>query len=89
MQVFCRSSNGTADVCCSVCGQGFALHWERQTKLERAQALDEIAKALRGHHYNIAGPEAHPQRGFLVPERSGTATFSGAAVGGNAPSWAL
>ncbi len=89
MQVLCNSSNGVGDVCCSVCGQGFVLDWERQTKMERAQALIEVAKTLRSHHATLAGPEAHPVRGFLVPETNGLTTISGAAPSGHAPRWAL
>jgi hypothetical protein len=89
MQVLCKSTNGHSEICCSLCGQGFALYWERQSKTERAQALREIEKALRSHHLKHAGPEAHPTRGFLVPEWTGPVAFSGAAVLGNAPSWAL
>jgi hypothetical protein len=90
MQVLCKSSSeGTAAICCSVCGQGFALYWERQSKIERSLALQEIAKTLRGHHTEQPGPAAHPDRGFLVPEGSGPLGFSGAAIRGNAPSWAL
>jgi hypothetical protein len=89
MQVLCKVTSSAADVCCSVCGQGFALYWERQNKIERAQALSEVAKTLRSHHRDKSGPEAHPQRGFLVPEFRGPASDSGAAVLGSAPSWAL
>jgi hypothetical protein len=89
MQVMCKSSNQEAETCCSVCGQGFALYWERQNKMERAATLKEVAKTLRSHHKKQAGPEAHPDRGFLVPEWNGPAAFSGAAILGNAPSWAL
>jgi hypothetical protein len=85
----CKSSNQEAETCCSVCGQGFALYWERQNKMERAATLKEVAKTLRSHHKKQAGPEAHPDRGFLVPEWNGPAAFSGAAILGNAPSWAL
>ena len=89
MQVLCKVTSSAADVCCSVCGQGFALYWERQTRTERAQAIREIGRTLRGHHSSKSGPEAHPQRGFLVQEGTGTVPFSGAAVTGNAPPWAL
>jgi hypothetical protein len=89
MQVLCKSSNEYAETSCSVCGQGFALYWERHTKTERTHALREIEKTLRGHHYNQAGPEAHPNRGFVVPEWKGSVAFSGAAILGSAPSWAL
>jgi len=89
MQVLCKTSNEQIETCCSVCGQGFAMFWERPTKSERAEALREVEKTLRSHHYNQAGPEAHPRRGFLVPEWVGPVAFSGAAMLGNAPSWAL
>jgi hypothetical protein len=89
MQVLCKSSNENAEIRCSVCGQGFALYWERPSRNERAEALQEIEKTLRKQHSNQAGPEAHPQKGFLVPEWHGPIAFSGAAILGNAPSWAL
>jgi len=89
MQVLCKSNEGAGEVCCSVCGQSFVLFWERQNKMERAEALREVAKTLRSHHAHEAGPGAHPQRGFLVPEWEGPVAFSGAAILGNAPSWAL
>ena len=89
MQVLCQSSNQQVETSCSVCGQGFALYWERQSKSERANALREIDKTLRSHHYNQAGREAHPNQSFLVPEWKGPIAFSGAAILGNAPTWAL
>lgn len=89
MQVLCKVTSNAADVSCGVCGQGFALYWERQNRTERAQAIHEIGRTLRSHHSSKSGPEAHPQRGFLVPEYNGPVTFSGAGVTGNAPTWAL
>ncbi len=89
MQILCRTTKEQADTCCSVCGQGFALYWERQTKFERAQALREIGKVLRSHHSGPGGPHAHPSRGFMVSDWAGPVTFSGAAILGHAPSWAL
>jgi len=89
MQILCRSTKEQADTCCTVCGQGFALYWERQSKFERTQALREIGKVLRGHHFNQAGPQAHPGRGFMVSDWDGPVTFSGSAILGHAPSWAL
>lgn len=89
MQVLCKSSQDAAGIRCSVCGQGFALYWERQSKAERSKAVEEIAKTLRSHHTKDAGPAAHPDRGFLVPEWNGPIAFSGAAILGSAPSWAL
>jgi hypothetical protein len=89
MQVLCKSSNDAAETYCSVCGQGFALFWERQTKPERATALQEIAKTLRNHHRQGFAPEVHPQHGFVVPDSEGPTEFSGAAILGHAPTWAL
>ncbi len=89
MQVLCKRSNNAVETSCSVCGQGFVLFWERQTKMEKAAAMREVAKTLRGHHNLNDGPGAHPDRGFLVPEWNGPIAFSGAAILGNAPSWAL
>ena len=89
MQVLCKSTTGNSEVKCSVCGQGFVLFWERQSRSERLEALQEIQKTLRGHHQKLAGPEAHPQTGFLIPEWDGPNAYSGAAVLGHAPTWAL
>jgi len=89
MQVLCKSSDQQVETCCSVCGQGFALYWERHSKAERAQALREIDKVLRSHHYNQSGAVAHPTRGFMVSDWGGPVTFSGAAILGHAPTWAL
>ena len=89
MQVLCKSTSQTPEICCSVCGQGFLLHWERQSKGERAAALQEIVKTLRSHHLKGSSPEAHPRRGFIVPDREGPDAFSGAAILGHAPTWAL
>jgi hypothetical protein len=89
MQVLLKSTDSIVETRCSVCGQGFAMFWERQTKAERAEALREIDSTLRRHHQ--AGPDVqvHPQKGFLVPAWDGPVAFSGAAILGNAPVWAL
>lgn len=89
MQVLCKSTSQSPDLCCPVCGQGFVLFSDRQSKSERAYARREVTRALRGHHLQLPGPGAHPQRGFLVPHSSGSIASSGAAMLGNAPSWAL
>jgi hypothetical protein len=89
MQVLCKSTSDFPDMCCTVCGQGFVLFWERQTRAERATALREISRALRSHHDKLFGPNAHPERGFVVHDWNGPAEFSGAAILGHAPSWAL
>lgn len=89
MQVLCKSTDGNAEIRCCVCGQGFVLFWERQSRSERTDCLNEIQKVLRGHHHDEAGPDAHPHAGFLVPEWGGPIAFSGAAILGHAPTWAL
>ena len=67
MKVFCRSTNGNAELSCGVCGQGFVLFWERHPRTERAALLSEVQETLRRHHRVEKGPEAHPQGGFLAP----------------------
>ncbi|MGA2807886.1 MAG: hypothetical protein ABSE87_07100 [Terracidiphilus sp.] len=89
MQVLCKSTNGNAEAHCCVCGQGFIMFWERQTRMDRAEARREIQKVLLGHHENGASPQAHPKGGFLVPQWDGPIAFSGAAVPGSVPSWSL
>ncbi len=89
MQVLCKSSDQDVETRCSVCGQGFVLYWERHTRTERAEALKEIQKTLQKQHSHQSDKAAHPDRGFLVPEWNGPIAFSGAAILGNAPSWAL
>jgi hypothetical protein len=89
MQVLCKSASGKAETQCCVCGQGFVMFWERQSRTERSEALREIQKVLLSHHRKTPGPQAHPTSGFLVPEWNGPIAFSGAAILGNAPSWAL
>jgi len=68
MKVFCRRTNGNAELRCSVCGQGFVLFWERQPRTERTAMLGEIQKTMRRHHRTSPGKDAHPNGGFLAPE---------------------
>jgi hypothetical protein len=89
MQVFCKSTKGNAEVHCCICGQGFVLFWERQSRSERTEALTEIQRTLRSHHQRKNGPVAHPQAGFMVPELHGTMACSRTPVQGHAPTWAL
>ena len=89
MQVLCKSTGGKAETQCPVCSQGFVMFWERQSRMERTEALRDIQKVLLSHHRRTAGPHAHPTTGFLVPEWNGPIAFSGAAILGHAPSWAL
>jgi len=89
MQVLCKSTNGSAEAHCCVCGQGFVMFWERQSRSERAEAIREIQMTLRHQHRHLKGPEAHPNGGFLVPEWKASNAASSAANVGQAPSWAL
>jgi hypothetical protein len=89
MQVLCKSAEENAETHCCVCGQGFVIFWERQSRAERTEALREIQKTLRGHHRDQSGPAAHPRSGFVIPEWDKPVAFSGAAILGHAPSWAL
>jgi len=89
MQVLCKSTKGNAEMHCCVCGQGFVMFWERQSRAERIEATREIQNTLRHQHRNQKGKEAHPNGSFLVPERSGFDSGSGASIRGHAPSWAL
>ena len=89
MQVLCKGTKGNSEVQCCVCGQGFVMFWERQSRAERAEAIHEIQETLRNHHRNHHGPEAHPAGGFLVPEWNGPIAYSAAAMLGHPPSWAL
>jgi hypothetical protein len=89
MQVLCKMTNGNAEAHCCVCGQGFVMFWERQSRSERAEAMREIQAAMRKQHRSNHAPTAHPNGGFLVPEWNGSIAASGAAILGHAPSWAL
>jgi len=89
MQVLCKSTSGSAETRCCVCGQGFAMFWERQSRSERAEVIREIQMTLRHQHRNQKGPEAHPNGGFLAPESKGSNAASCASMLGQAPSWAL
>jgi hypothetical protein len=89
MQVLVKSTSENAQARWSVCGQGFALYWERQTPTEQDEMLKEVEAALKSHHANRDGVEAHPEQGFVVPAWDGPAAASGAAILGNAPTWAV
>jgi hypothetical protein len=88
MQVYCEDDNRHPDILCSLCGQGFVVYWEGQSRPERSAALLEVERTLRGHHRIQAGRKAHPAHGFLVQERKYSAAH-GPSILGNAPSWAL
>ena len=89
MQVLLKSTEAAAETRCTICGQGFVMFWERQTKMERAESMRAVETALRHHHHAGGGPNVHPVKGFLVPAWDGPIAVSGAAILGNAPVWAL
>jgi hypothetical protein len=89
MQVLVKSMDDGPDTRCNLCGQGFVMYWARQPENEHAAMLKEVEAALQNHHANADGAAAHPEHGFLVPDWNGPVAFSGAAILGNAPHWAL
>ena len=89
MQVLLKSSDENAATRCGVCGQGFAMYWERQTREEQAELLHEVEATLESHHRGDNCASVHPDHGFVVPAWDGPVAFSGAAILGNAPYWAL
>jgi hypothetical protein len=89
MQVLCKSSDERVEIRCGICGQGFALYWERQTPQEQSEARADVEAALIDHHRGDSNASAHPGRGFLVPAWDGPIAFSGAAMLGNVPNSAL
>ncbi len=89
MQVFCKATNGDAELHCYVCGQGFVLFWERSSPAQRLAALPGIQETLRLHHLAAQGPQAHPQDRFLVPDWSGSIAPVETARPGGPPAWDL
>ncbi len=79
MQVLCKKTNGDAETHCCVCGQGFVMFWDRQSRAERIAALHEIQMVLRRHHRNSTEPDAHPSVGFTVPEWRANPVLTGVA----------
>ena len=89
MQVLCKISNSASDVHCKVCGQGFLVYWSRTSKMEQEATRRQVLEALERHHTNTKTEHAHPRTGFNVPDWSGLARFSGAALLGGAENWSL
>ena len=87
MQVLCKLSNTVSDVRCKVCGQGFLVYWSRTSRAEQDATRRQVLEALEQHHTNTVSAEAHPNHGFNVPDWSGAARFSGAALLGGAEGW--
>ena len=89
MQVLCKVSDTISDICCDVCGQGFLVYWSRTSQSEQAATRRQVVAALAAHHSTSNAPDAHPRSGFNVPEWSGGARFSGAALLGGAEGWSI
>ena len=92
MQVLCKKSEATEannQICCSVCGQAFNLFWERNSLAEQKAQMPELHAALRAQHHDSTSSDVHPRTGFNLPSWSGVPRFSGAALLGGAPAWAL
>lgn len=87
MQVFCLATAESSDVQCRVCGQNYALYFDKSHE-EREKALELVLGALEEHHSDSPEPTAHPEKAFNVPAWHGPAHMSGAAILGGAPPWA-
>ncbi len=89
MQVLCKATSGNAETHCCICGQGFVMFWDRQSRSERVAALHEIQETLRRHHRASPGKDAHPTEGFPVPDWSGTTELAGTARPGSELTWGI
>ncbi len=69
MRVFCEHQDSHPDTYCNICGQGFDLHWEGQSPREKMEALAEVERTMRRHHFFFNCSEAHPKNGFVVQPR--------------------
>lgn len=83
MQVLCTPTESSPDIYCPICFKGFRLHWERTDDMARQQRLPDVYDELREHHEG-APLVAHSDHAFTVPNWSGPAQFSGAALLGGA-----
>jgi hypothetical protein len=86
MQVLCMASEDCADIACKVCGQKYKLYFERP-QAERDEAIATVSQSLLNHHVMGDGKSVHPRKPFNVPEWSGPAEWSAAALLGGAPIW--
>ncbi len=88
MQVLCVATNESADVICEVCGHQYKLYFARPSRTERAEAIAKVTEALAEHHAQGDDQSVHPAKPFNVPEWSGRAEWSAAALLGGAPTLA-
>lgn len=87
MQVFCLATLESADVQCRICGQNYALYYDKSHE-QQEKAMELVQEALEQHHGENLEPSAHPEKAFNVPAWHGPAHMSGAAILGGAPPWA-
>ena len=85
MQVLCVATEEYGEVVCKVCGEKYKLYFARPSHPEREQAVEMVIQALANHHLTADGQSAHPQKPFNVPQWSGPAELSAAALLGGAP----
>ena len=89
MQVLCKATKGNAETFCCICGLGFVMFWDRQSRAERAAAMHDIQEVLRSHHRTAWGPEAHPTEGFPVPDWTGPRAGEDTVSTGSEPVWGI
>jgi len=89
MQVICRSTNRHPETRCCVCGQGFVIFWERESRTQRREALFEIQKTLCNHHRHNDGPIVHPQHDFAILQWDRPLAAAGEALLGHTHSMAM
>ncbi len=80
MQVLVRKTEGSSDVACSICGQGFRLYWERPSEEEQKVMTANVREALHRQHTDGIERSAHPAVPFNVPSWPGMPQFSAAAL---------
>jgi len=88
MQVLCVAASDSADITCQICGHQYKLYFSRPSRAERAEAVARVAQTLNDHHAAGEDRSVHPEKPFNVPEWSGPAEWSAAALLGGAPSLA-
>jgi len=66
MQVLCWSSDESVETLCSVCGRGFVLYWDGHTQTQKAEALQDMVKALKNHQCAGKTVEEQAAEGSLV-----------------------
>jgi hypothetical protein len=85
MQVLCVATNESADLTCKICGHQYKLYFSRPSLTERMEAVAHVERTLADHHAAGGDRSVHPARPFNVPEWSGPAEWSAAALLGGAP----